>query len=286
MACGVRRSLDRPRRSHDRPARLDRRPPAGRNPRRRPAYLRASPPPDGRCADHRAPGGRGGTVLTPGPVSCFRGGPVPNNREERMQEPRVAHALIALGLLGLAAGPARAGSDNNRPFTQDFRQEDCTFSTTGRNPFFILEPGYQTVFQGVESKMTVVNTITVTSRTLRIAGVDTRIVEERETHDGQLAEVSLNYFAICSPTNSVFYFGEDVDIYVGGVIVDHPGSWRAGGGNKAGIVMPGTGLLGGRDFQEGASGVAMDQAEIPSMTEVETTPAGAFDKCAMTPETT
>ncbi len=186
----------------------------------------------------------------------------------------------------IVAGPARAGSDNNRPFTRDFRQEDCTFSTTGRNPYFILEPGYQTVFQGLEGKEAVVNTITVTNRTVRITGVDTRVVEERETHDGRLAEVSLNYFAICSPTNSVFYFGEDVDVYEGGVIVGHPGSWRAGGDAKAGIVMPGTVLLGSRYFQEISPGVAMDQAEIQSMTEVVTTPAGTFENCVLTAETT
>jgi hypothetical protein len=208
-------------------------------------------------------------------------------KEETMNRARAAFAIIPFGLLALGVGITRAGSDNSQPFTDDFRQEDCTFSSTGRNPFFIIEPGYQTVFQGVEDKMTVVNTITVTNKTLRVAGVETRVVEERETHDGQLAEVSLNYFAICSPTNSVFYFGEDVDIYVGGVIVDHPGSWRAGvGGARAGFVMPGTPLLGGRYFQEVAPGLALDRAEIVSMSEVVATPAGTFERCLETAETT
>ncbi|HEU4400811.1 MAG TPA: hypothetical protein VFT43_01775 [Candidatus Polarisedimenticolia bacterium] len=204
-----------------------------------------------------------------------------------MRRPGVALTIVGLGLLALSAGPGRAGSDNNRPFTQDFRQEDCTFSSTGRNPYFIIEPGYQTVFEGLEGKTKVVNTITVTDRTLRVDGVETRVVEERETHDGQLAEVSLNYFALCSPTNSMFYFGEDVDIYEGGVIVAHPGAWRAGvGGARAGFALPGTILLGGRYYQEIAPGVALDRAEILSTTEVVATPAGTFENCLETTETT
>jgi hypothetical protein len=120
------------------------------------------------------------------------------------------------------------------------------------------------------------------------ADVVTRIVEERETRDGVLAEVSMNYFAICDRTNSVFYFGEDVDIYdsTGTTVIDHSGTWHAGeNGAKPGIVMPGVILLGGKYFQELAPGVALDRAEILSMTEVVETPAGTFQNCLQTLET-
>ena len=54
------------------------------------------------------------------------------------------------------------------------------------------------------------------------------MVEERETEDGELVEVSRNFFAICEETNSVFYFGEEVDDDEDGEIVGHEGAWLAG----------------------------------------------------------
>ena len=62
--------------------------------------------------------------------------------------------------------------------------------------------------------------------------------------------------------SDVFYFGEEVDDYKDGKIVDHGGAWRADNDNsKAGIIMPGTVLLGARHYQEIAPN-AMDRAEI------------------------
>ena len=100
-------------------------------------------------------------------------------------------------------------------------------------------------------------------------------------------EVSRNYFAICAPSNSVFYFGEEVDLYAGGVITGHDGSWLTGvNGAKPGLIMPGLVLLGARYFQEVATGVAMDQAEFVAMNQSITTPAGTFSGCVKTRETT
>jgi hypothetical protein len=87
-----------------------------------------------------------------------------------------------------------------------------------------------------------------------------------------------NYFAFCEQTNSAFYFGEDVDMYEGGVIVSHEGSWLAGkDGAKAGLFMPGLVLLNSRYQEETAPGVALDRAWILSMTEQVQTPAGNFN---------
>ena len=61
-----------------------------------------------------------------------------------------------------------------------------------------------------------------------VDGVETRVVEEYETEDGELIEISRNYFAFCTETGSIFYFGEDVDIYEDGEIVSHDGAWLAG----------------------------------------------------------
>jgi hypothetical protein len=198
--------------------------------------------------------------------------------------------VAAAAIFGLTSGSFAAGSKQSKQskeFTTDFMPEECNgFSSTGRNPFFVLEPGYQLVLAGIEQKAAVDLTITVLNQTKTVDGVETRVVEEREVHDGQLVEVSRNYFVICNRNNSVFYFGEDVDIFENGG-VSHEGSWLAGqNGARAGIVMPGVILLGARYFQEIAPDVAMDRAEIVSMTAVVETAAGTFENCLETLETT
>ena len=52
-------------------------------------------------------------------------------------------------------------------------------------------------------------------------------------------------------TNSVFYFGENVNNYENGKLVDNEGSWEHGSDNsRAGLMMPGIVLLGSRYYQE------------------------------------
>jgi hypothetical protein len=163
-------------------------------------------------------------------------------------------------------------------YTSSFRTEDCTFSPTGSNPYFILEPNYRQVLVGNESEAAVEQAITVLNETREVNGTETRVVEERETEDGELLEISQNFFAICDETNSVFYFGEEVDVYENGVIVDHEGAWLAGeDNNKAGLIMPGTVLLGAKYYQEIAPDIAVDRAEIIETDGELVVPAGSFD---------
>jgi hypothetical protein len=103
-----------------------------------------------------------------------------------------------------------------------------------------LEPGHKLVLAGEKNGKQLRKSITVLSQTRVVDSVETRVVLERETIDGEIFELSRNYFAICNRANSVFYFGEDVDFFVDRLIVGHDGSWRAGvHGAKAGVVMPG-----------------------------------------------
>jgi hypothetical protein len=176
--------------------------------------------------------------------------------------------------------------DNKLPFTDSFSQDKCTFTTTGRNGYFILEPGYQLILQGIEGSDTVLLVITVLNETKTIGTTETRVVEEYESENGKVVEISRNYFAFCKETGSVFYFGEDVDIYKEGIVVSHSGAWIAEGDNKAGIMIPGLPLLGSRYYQEIAPGKAMDRAEIISLTEILETPAGKFYNVMKVEETT
>ena len=174
-----------------------------------------------------------------------------------------------------------ANVEPTKKWTDFFDLENRTFSTVGRNRFFSLEPGHQLVLEGGEEKVV----ITVLDQTKMIGGVKTRVIEEREEKDGKLAEVSRNFFAICKEHGDVFYFGEEVDDYKDGKIVGHGGAWRADEpDSKAGILMPGTILLGARHYQE-ISPKAMDRAEIIADDVTMTTPAGTFRNCIRVEET-
>ena len=111
---------------------------------------------------------------------------------------------------------------------------------------------------------------------------------ENEKADGELKEISRNYFATCLPWRDVYYFGEDVDIYEDGEIVSHEGAWLAGRfGAQPGIIMPDSGfLLGQRYYQEIAPGVALDRAEhVDTDLEIDLQ-AGNFEDCIEVTETT
>ncbi len=182
----------------------------------------------------------------------------------------------------------QCGDDDEAEFTTEFFTDDCTFATTGRNPFWIpLVVGYEALLEGDDEGEEIAVEITVLDETMMVDGVETRIVQEYETIDGELVEISRNYFAFCVETGSVYYFGEDVDIYEDGEVVSHDGAWLSGvDGAEAGIIMPGTVLLGSRYFQEVAPGVAEDRAEHVAMGVTVETEAGTFEDCLEVWETT
>lgn len=198
----------------------------------------------------------------------------------------IARAMAVILAAAAAVGQEGAPPEKH-PYTETFRIEAGELGPTGANPYIILEPGFTLVLEGKDEGGEVNLTITVLDDIKKVDGVETRVVEERETAGGNLKEVSRNYFAISKKTNSVYYFGEDVDIYKDGKVVDHGGAWLSGEkGARFGLMMPGTPLLGARYYQEVAPGVAMDRAEIVSLDETLDTPAGKLEHCLKTRETT
>jgi hypothetical protein len=201
-----------------------------------------------------------------------------------------AMLALAIGAAALAALPLaaqtkleKAAVTANAQFQEQFPIKECKLATTGRNDYFILEPGFQTELRSKDTRLV----ITVLDETKMVDGVLTRVVEEREWKDGKLYEVARNYFAICEGSYDVYYFGEEVDFYKDGKVVDHAGTWLAGKNNaRAGMIMPGMPKVGMRYYQEIAPGVAMDRAEIVKLDGSCKTPAGTFAKCLSTKETT
>ena len=198
---------------------------------------------------------------------------------------KISRTLLPCAVLASLARPATPG--DSKAWTDHFDMSACQWSSSGKSEYFILEPGYKQVLEGKEKDAQVRLEITVLNDTKKIGDVETRIIEERQTENGALEEVSRNYFAICGPTNDVYYFGEAVDIYKNGKVDHHEGEWVAGsGGARAGLFIPAKPRLGDRFYQEVAPKVAMDRVEIVSNSESLKAPAGEFHDCVKTEETT
>jgi hypothetical protein len=194
--------------------------------------------------------------------------------------PTVPTALI---LALLAASTAAVLTAQDKPdFRTAFPVDKATLSDRGAGTYFVLEPGYRLHLQKGRDTLT----ISVLDETKIVDRVTTRVVEERETEGGQLAEVSRNYFAIDKATGDVYYFGEDVDEYSNGKVTGHAGAWLAGiDGARFGLIVPGAPKVGDRYSQEIAPKVAMDRAEVISVSAEVKVPAGVFRNCLRTRET-
>lgn len=184
-----------------------------------------------------------------------------------------------LAVFGLLLGSCAAPDE----WTSEFSVNKDDLASTGRNPFFILEAGYTLVLEGGNEKLV----ITVLNETFTVDGVETRVVEERETIGGNLVEVSRNYFAIDTRSKDIYYFGEDVHMYAGGQLSSHSGTWLSGvGGARFGLMMPGRVTLEAKHYQEIAPGIAMDRARIIGLRETLVTPAGEYTNVLKVEETT
>lgn len=199
---------------------------------------------------------------------------------------------VICGLLMMAVLPAlsaRRGEElasERDDWKKSFSVSANDFAVTGRNRFFILEPGYRLTLKGTEDGVEEVVVITVLNETKVVDGVVTRIVEERETKNGALIEVSRNFFAIDRKTNDVYYFGESVDMYRNGRVTHHEGEWMSGqNGARYGLAMPARPKVGQKYYQEIAPDAAMDRAEIKSLQVSFQTPAGKFKNCVKVDET-
>src|SRR5262249_54737157 len=126
----------------------------------------------------------------------------------------------------------------------------------------------------------------VTRRTRVIAGVTCVEVHDTVTLDGVLAEDTLDWFAQDRDGN-VWYFGESTHELADGLITTIDGSFLAGVDRaKPGIIMKANPKF--RDFyrQEFDLGNAEDFAETISLTAPVKVPAGSFQNCLQSRETT
>jgi hypothetical protein len=157
-------------------------------------------------------------------------------------------------------------------------------SARGISRYMILQPGRRAEYEAKDARLI----ITVLPETKTVDGVETAVVEERESEGGKLKEVSRNFFAINKKTGDVYYFGEEVDIYKNDKVVDHEGAWMSGQkGAHFGMLIPGQPKTGQKYYAEVAPKVAMDRCEVKETSaKVETPLLGTFNDCLKIDETT
>lgn len=154
------------------------------------------------------------------------------------------------------------------------------------NPYLPLPPGRTLLYRGQTKDGLETLEFEVTNRTKTILGVTTVVVVERHTLNGQLEEISENWFAQ-DRHGDVWYFGEFSQNYENGAPVDSDGSWEAGvGGARPGIIMKADPQVGDAYFQEFAPGIAEDQAQVMSTTGTSTVLQGTFSGVLETKEWT
>ena len=143
---------------------------------------------------------------------------------------------------------------DNGPFTLDID-----------NPYLPFQLGQIHVLEGLEGGVDEIRVqFAVLDETVEIDGVTTRVVEEREWEDGELADIE-RMLVVQAPDGTVCFYGVD-------------GEWQAGEDDAlAGILMPASPEVGMVFEMIHAPGHGMETVEISSMGDSVETPAGTFD---------
>ena len=172
---------------------------------------------------------------------------------------------------------------SHREWRDRFDVNKADLLPTGTNAYITMQPGRVLKLKHGADTLT----ITILSDTQKVDGIVAGVLEERETKNGVLVEVSRNFMATDKNTGDVYYFGEDVDNYQDGKVINHESSWRAGtNGARFGLMIPARPTVGMAFYQEIAPKVAMDRVEVVFTNETVKTPAGTFQNCVHLRETT
>jgi hypothetical protein len=161
------------------------------------------------------------------------------------------------------------------------------------NPYSPVVPGAVKVYEGHEedARITVVDLHLAATRDFVVDGatVRCRAMQETEFEDGELVEISVNWFAQ-SDDGTVWYFGETVDDYEDGEVVGHGGSWLVGGpaaGDpvetmtvaEPAVFMPGTPQKGDVFRPEDLPDGSVEVGTVRRLGRRVRTPAGRFRGC-------
>lgn len=191
--------------------------------------------------------------------------------------------IVAVALLLMQ--PIPGSTANDEAWADSFPLDQYKMVSTGGNHYWSLKPGRFVVLGELRPGGGKFVIITVLNETETVDGIEARVIEEREFENGDLVEISRNFFAMAKRTRDVFYLGEDVDDYKDGKVIGHGGQWHAGrDGARAGLYLPAKPAVGMRYYMEHYPGVAMDRAEIFDVNATVETPVGTFKEVLIVTE--
>ena len=202
-----------------------------------------------------------------------------------------ALAVAVIGLVPASAGAGAAASCQLPRFgpgrSYHPRIDPADFSPDVTNPWFPLTPGRTLVYTGTKDGQKALNLVATTSRTKKIDGVTTRVVEDRLYLSNVLEERTSDYYAQ-DRCGNVWYFGEDTaELDRHGNIVDTEGTWHAGVDDaQPGVFMQAHPQLGRRFRQEWYEGHAEDVFKVIDRSAAIAVPAGSFGHALRTAERT
>lgn len=151
------------------------------------------------------------------------------------------------------------------------------------NPYLNLVPGKVWTFEGVNNEGEKERIeFEVTALNKEILGVPITVIRDRIWVENELVEDTRDFYAQDIEGN-VWYFGEEVDNYENGVLVNHDGSWEAGKDEaKPGIFMKANPQPGDAYRQEFLQDTAEDLEEVLSASATVETSLGIFKNCVQT----
>lgn len=152
------------------------------------------------------------------------------------------------------------------------------FTDPQPNPYFPLEPGVLTVFEGGDERVEV----TVTDQTKVILGITSTVVTDQVFKGGELVEDTVDWYATDNFGN-VWYLGEETTEYENGKAVTTAGSWEAGvDGAQPGIIMLADARDGDAYRQEFYAGEAEDVAMVYAVGETIEVPYDSYEQVLVT----
>jgi hypothetical protein len=205
---------------------------------------------------------------------------------------RVA-GVVALVAAAVWVVPASAGVGSSCPLPRfgpgrsyHPHINPASFSPNVTNRLFPLTPGKTLVYTGTKDGKKALDLVVATSRTRRIDGVRTRVVEDRLYLNNVLSERTSDYYAQ-DRCGNVWYFGEDTaELDRHGHVVSTEGSFHAGvDGAQPGVFMQAHPQLGRRFRQEWYQGQAEDVFKVIDRSAPVTVPFGSFRHALRTEET-
>ena len=153
------------------------------------------------------------------------------------------------------------------------------FSSNIDNKYFSLTTGKKLVYEADTEDGKERIEILIPGWTKEVMRVETLVFWDRVYLNGELIEDTRDYVAQDKEGN-VWYFGENVDNYVDGILTDHHGAWIGGvDGALPGIWMRANPKVGDKYRQEYYKGEAEDMGRVDALMVRVTTPTGTFNDC-------